>query len=660
MTDTNQTPNALDLDTDLNFRQTCGLVGRGLRYIRFFKMRFGAKFFLMWLSLLSPLILPWPVKIVIDNVILGMPIGEGTVFPPYFMPFVSFLEGRSPIEIMAWVLLLGASWIILFGAFGSGGGASDQTDGFLAEGHDTATTTENEANEGSSKVAGLMGMLEYRINLRLTQSLNHLMRAQLFERINHLPMRLLNDQHIGDSVYRMMYDTPSITNVFYQVIISPTVALATAFIILAVMSYSYGDAPEIIWIALLTLPVQILAMLPWAKITREKSQASREAGSVTTGNIEEGMSNVLAVQSLGGNKRERERFDKDSKESFRRFRVQFFVQLLFQVCVWVGTASLGLVAFYVISSLVIEGKLTPGDYGVLIYYYNWLAGTMRALPYVWYRIQHSIPGIRRVFFLMDLPTESARAGLSLGRITNGIEFRNVSYDYPDGRRALEQVNLTANVGEILALVGPTGAGKTTLAYLVPGFYDATDGEVLIDGHNVNDISLQNLRSQVSYVFQETQLFSDSILDNIRYGNTEASQEDVERVAKIAGAHDFITSLPNGYQSKLGTVTSKLSVGQKQRISIARGLLKDASVLILDEPTSALDPETETYLVNALHEAAKDKLVIIIAHRLSTIAHADNIVFLENGQVMEQGSHQQLLENADGYYSHFVALQASRG
>ena len=216
------------------------------------------------------------------------------------------------------------------------------------------------------------------------------------------------------------------------------------------------------------------------------------------------------------------------------------------------------------------------------------------------------------------------------------------------------------MGEILALVGPTGAGKTTLAYLVPGFYDATDGEVLIDGHNVNDISLQNLRSQVSYVFQETQLFSDSILDNIRYGNTEASQEDVERVAKIAGAHDFITSLPNGYQSKLGTVTSKLSVGQKQRISIARGLLKEASVLILDEPTSALDPETETYLVNSLHEAAKDKLVIIIAHRLSTIAHADNIVFLENGQVMEQGSHKQLLENADGYYSRFVALQASRG
>ena len=219
-----QSANVLDLDTDLNFRQTLRIVGRGLKYIRFFKLRFAGKFFLMWLSLLTPLILPWPIKIVIDNVILGLPIGEGTVYPPYFAPFVNFLDGKSPVEMMSWVLLLGASWVILLGAFGASGGSQDYTDGFLAEGHDTATKTENEANQAASKIAGLLGFFEYRLNLRLTQSLNHLIRAQLFERINHLPMRLLNDQRIGDSVYRMMYDTPSITNVFYQVIISPTLA----------------------------------------------------------------------------------------------------------------------------------------------------------------------------------------------------------------------------------------------------------------------------------------------------------------------------------------------------------------------------------------------------------------------------------------------------
>ena len=159
------------------------------------------------------------------------------------------------------------------------------------------------------------------------------------------------------------------------------------------------------------------------------------------------------------------------------------------------------------------------------------------------------------------------------------------------------------------------------------------------------------------MFQETQLFSDSILDNIRYGKKDASLEEVERVARIAGAHEFIVALPDGYETALGTVTSKLSVGQKQRIAIARGLLRDARVLILDEPTSALDPETESYLVDALHEAAKDKLVIIIAHRLSTIANADRIYFLQEGEIKEHGSHDELMAIPDGHYQDYVTLQA---
>ena len=175
------------------------------------------------------------------------------------------------------------------------------------------------------------------------------------------------------------------------------------------------------------------------------------------------------------------------------------------------------------------------------------------------------------------------------------------------------------------------------------------------------MTLDSLRSQVTYVFQETQLLSVSIADNIRYGRMDANRADVERVARIAGVHEFIASLPEGYDTKLGgAAASRLSVGQKQRISIARGLLRDARILILDEPTSALDPETEEYLVQSLHEAAKDRLVIIIAHRLSTIAHADSIVFLEDGRVVEQGSHNELMALADGRYREFVALQTTAG
>jgi ABC-type multidrug transport system fused ATPase/permease subunit len=193
--------------------------------------------------------------------------------------------------------------------------------------------------------------------------------------------------------------------------------------------------------------------------------------------------------------------------------------------------------------------------------------------------------------------------------------------------------------------------------MVPAFLQATEGVVSIDGIDLKNVSVDSLRDQVSYVFQETQLFSDSIFDNIRYGNRNASKEQVESAARIAGAHDFILALPEGYGTNLGTVTSKLSVGQQQRIAIARGLLRDARILILDEPTSALDPETEAYLVDALHEAAKDRLVIIIAHRLSTIAHADTIYFLEEGGVRESGSHEELMAKPDGYYRQYVTLQA---
>ena len=647
----------LDVHTDTDLKETLRIVLRAVSYIGYFKARFAAKFLIMWLSLLTPLVLPWPLKIVIDNVVLGMPVAPDA-FPSYFRGFVNFLDGMGPVEMMAYVVGLGAFMVIVFGAFGTTAGAADYTEGQLEEGHDTATQTENEANAAFSKFAGILGFVEFRLQLRLTQALNHLLRAQLFERIQALPMSVLNDQRIGDSLYRVMYDTPALTNVFYQFIMSPVLAIFTAFVILMVMSFNYGDAPEVVYLALFILPLMWLAIAPWPRLMRRRSQASRAAGAVTTGNVEEGMSNVLAVQSLGGNKQERSRFDGVSGESFKRYRAQFLVTLMVRVSMGMARGLLGIVAFYLISARVIEGVLTPGDYGVLIYYYAWFSGALTAIPYVWIRIQHNIPGVRRVFFLMDLPGEAYTGGVELERVRQGVEMRGVGFVYSDGRRALEGVDLSAKVGEITALVGPTGAGKTSLAHLLPAFHAPSEGTLSIDGVDVGDIAVRSLRRQVAYVFQETQLFSDSILDNIRYARPDASAEEVERVARIAGAHDFIAALPAGYDTRLGTVTSKLSVGQKQRIAIARGLIQDASILILDEPTSALDPETESYLVDALEEAAKDKLVLVIAHRLSTVARADQVVFLEDGRVVEQGSPAELLARPDGRYRAFVALQAS--
>lgn len=647
--------NPFDTKTDLNFAETLSIVWRALTYLKYFKARFALKCMFVGIALLTPLVMPWPIKIVIDNVILAQPI-DANAFPGYFIPFVQFLDGRSATEMMIWIVALGASMVALFGAFGAGA-ASDETEAGLAQGHDTATQTENQANMAHSKFSGVLGFVEFRLQLRLTQALNHLLRSQLFERIQRLPLPLLNDQRLGDSLYRVMYDTTAISNVFYQVIMSPPLSVFSAIVVVYVLATSYGDAPEVIWIAALILPLQILAIAPFPRLLRRRSQASRAAGAATTSNIEEGMSNVLAIQSLGGNERERGRFHSASAESFKRYRQQVLVETFLGIARSAASSIVGFVAFYIISSRVIDGVLTPGDYGVLFFYYGWLSATLAYLPYIWARIQESVPGIRRVFFLMDLPSENERSGRELQSVQEGVRMRGVGYVYPDGRRALDNIEFSASVGKVTALVGPTGSGKTSLALLVPGLHEPTEGTIEIDGTDVSEISLSSLREQVSYVFQEPQLFSDTILDNIRYTNPSASMQQVEQAAQNAGAHDFIVALPDGYLTRLGTVTSKLSVGQKQRIAIARGLLKDSSILILDEPTSALDPETERYLVSTLRKASEGRLVIVIAHRLSTIAHADQIVFIKHGQILESGTHDELMASAGGHYREYVQVQS---
>jgi len=643
--------------TRMTARDTLVILWRAFLYILPFKWRFVTRFILAWITYFPGIVYPWILTLVIDHVILGIAVGDTpTRYPPFFQPFVNLIDGKSPAVMMIFITSLCLLMVSLVGGFGTGRQENHDTDGRLAEGHDQATRSENEANIANSASSGLFGWADFRFMLRLTQALNHYYRSQLFERIKSLPMSILDDQRIGDTVFRVMYDTPSISRICYDVVLRPTVSIINLVIILYVMHYSFKDVPWLVVVGILSLPATFLTTLPFAGLMRRRVQASRASGSDTTGTIEEGMNNILAVQSLGGSRKQRQRFDRDSSESFRRYRGAFAANVIVNMAVSFSGEAITLGATYIIAINVINGTVSAGAFGVLLFYYYWIVKSGRDMANLWIVLQQNAVGVRRVFFLMDLPVEKDLGKKDLPPITQGVKVENAGLVYPDGRRALNNVSFEGRMGEVVAIVGPTGAGKTSLAYLVPHYHTATEGRVLIDGVDINEVTLTSLRPQVSYVFQETHLFSDSVADNIRYSYPEATKEEIERAAKMAGAHDFITRLPDGYNTRLKRST--LSVGQKQRISIARGLVRPSRILILDEPTSAVDPETEKYLVQSLEAASKDnnQLVIIIAHRLSTIRHADKILFMQNGEIIESGSHEELMQKKDGAYRRFVELQ----
>ncbi len=611
----------VDSNTDIDNREALSLIWRCLVLIRFYWQRFAVVLSMEWiLTAVVTAVAPWAGKVLVDQVVLGQPFPEdGAGYPAFLVPAIEFLLGSSPSVILWWLAL----WTMAGVA----------------------------AHTIWQYVHGL-------IKARLEHSMLHMVRSRLFEGLRLLPITKLDDQPIGDSIFRAMEDAKSLPVLIRFVLqVSGWAVVSFVTAVLTLLS-AYPDSPMVVVLAVGAMPVFILVTTPFSRMIRRRGQATVAAGTVFVSTTEEGMDNIQAVQSLGANEIEKERFALASANSFRRWRYQDLAQRLINQLG--DTASKFLYWAFMLYMLgkVISGEMTPGDYAVVFGYFWAMNGPGSALASMWLDLQGPVARARRVFAMLDLEPEKEVGDGILPTVTQGVAFQGVGFVYPDGRRALTDVTFEARVGDIVALVGPTGAGKTTLAYLIARYHMASEGHVLIDGRDANDISIDSLRSQITYVFQETETLAISIADNIRYGKPDATMEEVERVASVVGIHDFIVGLPEGYDTRLGTTSSKLSVGQKQRIAIARGLIRDTPILILDEPTSALDPETETYLISVLQEAARNRLVFIIAHRLSTIAQADSIVFLEEGTVLEQGSHGELMAIESGHYRRFVDLQSA--
>lgn len=303
----------------------------------------------------------------------------------------------------------------------------------------------------------------------------------------------------------------------------------------------------------------------------------------------------------------------------------------------------------VCGAAVLDHQLELEEYILLMSYVAMLYAPVSELISVVQQILPAKVGIRRVFEVLDTAPEVEDDPDGVREVLEGaVEFKRVSFSYERGDRILTNVSFVAHPGEVVAFVGPSGSGKTTIANLIARFYDRDEGEILIDGRDIQDFALLALREQMSMVLQETHLFRGTILDNIRYGKPDATMDDIEAAARLANAHEFISSLPDGYRSLLGSNGTRLSGGQRQRIAIARALIRNPRILILDEATSALDTVSETKVQEALNHLMKDRTTFIIAHRLSTVRNADKIVVLKEGRVEQIGSHQELFE-ADGLY-----------
>ena len=412
-------------------------------------------------------------------------------------------------------------------------------------------------------------------------------------------------------------------------------------------------------LALISFIVIPLTVLPATKIGKRIKGLARQ-GQEKMGDLasilQETYSGIKVIKAFGLESREVERFKRCNREFYffirKNIKYEGLSTPIMEFIISFGVAGV----IYVGGSNVLQGTLSASEFFSFITAMVLVFTPIKRLLASYNNVQRSLGAAERVFEVMDEKPEilDGPDARDLGRAVGEMEFRDVHFKYDDDY-VLQGVDLQAKRGEVIALVGPSGGGKTTLVSLITRFYDPTQGAILMDGVDIRRRTMKSLLEQIALVDQETILFNDTIANNIRYGKSDAADEEVEAAARAAFAHDFITELPEGYETNIGDRGVRLSGGQRQRLCIARAILKDAPILILDEATSALDTESEQMVQQALNNLMANRTTFVIAHRLSTITHADRIIVLEKGVVAEMGNHQALMDN-DGLYSRLHGMQ----
>jgi ATP-binding cassette, subfamily B, bacterial len=580
-----------------------GSYGRQLHLLRYARPHWRGLSLMLAATLfdvLMNLARPWPLALLIDNVIDNRPI-------PHLLAQIPGADTRH--GLLVWVVAIEVL-IFLAGALAS--------------------------------------MASNFFSLKLGQQMTWSLAEDLFRHLQRLSLLFHTKRAVGDLIERVTTDCYSIDTLVTGAVFPVVQAFLTLVLMFVIM---WSLEWRLTLLAVGVVPLVIVAVRHFGRPMKERSREQRDSEGLMSAIVEQTLNAIPAVQAFTRERHQEQHFRRHAERTVQAFVRATIAGMWFQLftglAITLGTAGV----IYVGGTLALEGALTAGTIVVFVSYLGSLYEPIDALAQTAQTVQNAAAESDRVMEILEIePAVGDAPDASERPVTGSVRFEDVSFGYERGRPVLHEISLSAEPGEVLAIVGPTGAGKTTLASLLVRFFDPWHGRITIGGVDIRDFTLNSLRSQIALVLQDPFIFPTTIAENIALGRPHAPREDVVAAAQAANAHQFIERLPDGYDTNVGERGATLSGGEKQRLSIARAFLKDAPLLILDEPTSALDARTESLLLGALERLMAGRITLVIAHRLSTIRSADEILVLDEGRIVERGSHDRLIASAGLYAS----------
>ena len=559
-------------------------------------------------SSIADVLEPWPLKIVFDDVFGSKRLAD------WLSPIVGYI-GTDKFSILNFAVLC-VIGIAIFGAISS--------------------------------------YCEKYLTTSVGQWVMHDLRRVLYSHIQRLSLSFHDQKRTGDLISRVTTDIDAVQDLISQVLLGVLVNILTLFGMMLVMLYLNWAFTVI---ALLVAPALFFVVYHYTHRIKDASRAMRRQEGEVVSVLEEVLSSIRVVKAFAREDYEQKRFERESRESVEKaLRARSFKAKLPPIVEVIVAAGTCLVLWYG-ARLVLSGALTSGELLVFLLYLGKMYKPMRELSKMTDTISKASVGWERIREVLEneMQVRDMRGARRAPKFKGAIEFNHVSFAYDRGPAVLSDLDLKIEPGQLAALVGPTGAGKTTIVSLLPRFYESTSGAIKIDGVDIRRFKQKSLREQISFVLQETLLFRATVAQNIAYGKPQASREEIIRAARLARADEFIDRMTDGYDTMIGERGVTLSGGQRQRITIARAIIRDSPILILDEPSAGLDAESEKLVFDALGNLMEGKTSIVIAHRLATVRRADVIFVVDQGRVVEQGNHDELLA-LGGLYARLYELQ----